>query len=226
MTEVLAHEPSGDAADGELAVVVFRRVLHALRLGGFVGTSEVCRRSGLPADVAQAALDDAVRREWAIHRSGRLVGWNLTAQGRAEGERLLSLQLDRTGTRERVEEAYREFRGLNDAFLALCTDWQLVTVDGETRLNDHTDPDHDAEVLARLDATHAAITPVVGALAGALDRFATYSDRFGAAVERVRAGHTDWFTKPVIDSFHTVWFELHEDLLATLGIERATERSR
>ena len=24
----------------------------------------------------------------------------------------------------------------------------------------------------------------------------------------------------MIDSYHTVWFELHEDLLATLGIER------
>ena len=33
----------------------------------------------------------------------------------------------------------------------------------------------------------------------------------------------EWFTKPVIDSYHTVWFELHEDLLATLGIERASE---
>jgi hypothetical protein len=27
----------------------------------------------------------------------------------------------------------------------------------------------------------------------------------------------------VIDSYHTVWFELHEDLLSTLGIERASE---
>ncbi len=27
----------------------------------------------------------------------------------------------------------------------------------------------------------------------------------------------------MIDSYHTVWFELHENLLATLGIERARE---
>ena len=27
----------------------------------------------------------------------------------------------------------------------------------------------------------------------------------------------------MIDSYHTVWFELHEDLLATLGLERAAE---
>ena len=30
-------------------------------------------------------------------------------------------------------------------------------------------------------------------------------------------------TKPMIDSYHSVWFELHEDLLATLGIERGSE---
>ena len=30
----------------------------------------------------------------------------------------------------------------------------------------------------------------------------------------------------MIDSYHTVWFELHEDLLATLGIERSSEGSR
>ncbi|MDQ1375434.1 MAG: hypothetical protein QOJ09_2772, partial [Actinomycetota bacterium] len=28
---------------------------------------------------------------------------------------------------------------------------------------------------------------------------------------------------PLIDSYHTVWFELHEDLLSTLGIERGSE---
>jgi hypothetical protein len=27
----------------------------------------------------------------------------------------------------------------------------------------------------------------------------------------------------MIDSYHSVWFELHEDLLATLGIERGSE---
>jgi hypothetical protein len=45
------------------------------------------------------------------------------------------------------------------------------------------------------------------------------------ALERTRAGDADWFTKPTIDSYHTVWFELHENLLATLGIERGTEPS-
>ncbi len=47
--------------------------------------------------------------------------------------------------------------------------------------------------------------------------------RLDNALARVQAGDFDWFTTPVIDSFHTVWFELHEDLLSTLGIERSKE---
>jgi hypothetical protein len=39
----------------------------------------------------------------------------------------------------------------------------------------------------------------------------------------VLAGAREWFTRPVIDSYHTVWFELHEDLLSTLGLARASE---
>ena len=41
----------------------------------------------------------------------------------------------------------------------------------------------------------------------------------------MRAGERDWFAKPMIDSYHTVWFQLHEDLLNTLGIERSKEVS-
>ncbi|MBV8161068.1 MAG: hypothetical protein JO265_09110 [Acidimicrobiia bacterium] len=63
-------------------------------------------------------------------------------------------------------------------------------------------------------------------LGSVLDRFGPYGQRLAAAVERVEAGDHDWFTKPLIDSYHTVWFELHEDLLSTLGKERASEESK
>jgi hypothetical protein len=41
----------------------------------------------------------------------------------------------------------------------------------------------------------------------------------------VQGGDLDWFTRPMIESYHTVWFELHENLLATLGIQRAMEQA-
>ena len=53
----------------------------------------------------------------------------------------------------------------------------------------------------------------------------TYNGMVPGPMIRVTEGDRDWFTKPTIDSYHTVWFELHEDLLATLGLERSSERS-
>jgi hypothetical protein len=214
----------GDGVDARIAAIVVRAVLHALRVGGFMDIAAVSARSGLPAELVSVVLDAAEARGWVIHRTGRLVGWNLTGPGRSEGERLLAAEADAAGVRHRVEDAYRGFLALNREFLDLCTDWQLRVVDDETCLNDHSDVEHDAEVLARLEATHVQVVPLLDELSRALPRFGPYSDRLGSALERVRLGHTEWFTKPVIDSYHTVWFELHEDLLATLGIERSAER--
>ena len=67
--------------------------------------------------------------------------------------------------------------------------------------------------------------PICAALKDNLERFATYGDRFTYALKLVLDGEVDWFTKPMIESYHTVWFELHENLLSTLGIDRASESS-
>ena len=99
-----------------------------------------------------------------------------------------------------------------------------VAVDGREVPNDHTDDAHDAAVLAELDAVDDVAGPVCHELGAALERLAGYGPRLAAARARVRAGETDWITKPTIDSYHTVWFELHENLLMTLGIERGQER--
>ena len=70
---------------------------------------------------------------------------------------------------------------------------------------------------------HAEVVPICNDLGAALHRFGGYGARLSHALDRVRGGDTDWFTKPMIDSYHTVWFELHEDLLVTLGIDRHKE---
>jgi hypothetical protein len=64
---------------------------------------------------------------------------------------------------------------------------------------------------------------VLAELGGALDRYRPYRSQLARAVAKVEAGDGEWFTKPVLPSFHTVWFELHEDLLTTLGLDRAAE---
>jgi hypothetical protein len=32
-----------------------------------------------------------------------------------------------------------------------------------------------------------------------------------------------WLTRPMVDSYHTVWFELHEEMIGLAGRTRATE---
>jgi hypothetical protein len=53
-----------------------------------------------------------------------------------------------------------------------------------------------------------------------LDRFAGYDDRFTAALGQAEAGRLSWVDGVGVDSCHTVWIQLHEDLLATLGLQR------
>jgi hypothetical protein len=197
-------------------------VFHGLRLGGFVEPEVVAARYGLPTAEVTELLSSALDAGLARRRDGRVSGWLLTAEGRTEGEQLLAAELDRAGARPTVADAYERFMLINKELLAACTAWQ-VRDEGAGTLNDHSDAAYDAQVIARLGEVDDAVQPICAELAATLERFGSYGPRLAEARARVEGGDVDWFTKPMIDSYHTVWFELHEDLLATLGIERSTE---
>ncbi len=200
-------------------------VLTGLRLQGFAEPDVLAPRAGLSEDEVEKLLDAFERDGLVRHREGRVSGWNLTADGRAEGERVLAAELDALGIRDSLAQAYRGFLAHNGRLLDICTQWQVRDVDGISKVNDHADRVYDAAVFSELREVDAAVRPVVEELASMLERFAGYAPRLQNALDRVAAGEVDWFTKPTIDSYHTVWFELHENLLATLGIERGTEAS-
>ncbi|MGH9185303.1 MAG: transcriptional regulator [Acidimicrobiales bacterium] len=196
-------------------------VLHALRLRGHGEAAVIGALAGLPAAATESELDDLADAGLVAPARGVLTGWALTPAGRAEHRSLLATELDAAGCREKVDAAYRRFGALNQPFLEACTDWQQR--DGVR--NDHTDRAYDVAVLVRLRVLHHDLQPVLDDLEACLDRFAHYRSRFEAAWARIEAGEQDWFTKPMIDSYHTIWFQLHEDLLTTLGLERAKEGS-
>jgi hypothetical protein len=200
-------------------------VLHGLRLKGFAEAGAVAEVVDVPEAEAKSTLDQLVTEELASYRDGRLSGFTLTPAGRHEHARLLSEELDAHGVRDGVHAAYRRFLGHNGTLLEVCTAWQLRDVAGQSTVNDHTDRAYDAGVIEQLADVHGHVAPICDELAGCLRRFSLYGSRLTAALERVRGGDIDWFTKPMIASYHTVWFELHEDLLATLGIERSQEGS-
>jgi hypothetical protein len=115
--------------------------------------------------------------------------------------------------------AYDDFRAVNSDFKRLVTDWQLKGgPDGAP--NAHDDADYDAAVLARLDDVHARTMPIIASAAAQLPRLSAYAAKLAAALGKVKAGETTWLTRPLIDSYHTVWFELHEELIVAVGLTR------
>ena len=209
--------PVGRPSDPQLLV------LHGLRLKGVAPVAAVVEAVGLDAAGAERLVAALAERGLARHHEGLLAGWSLTAAGRAEHERLLAAEAEQAAVRPVVEDAYGHFRQINPGVLGACSRWQVREVAGHPVPNDHADPAYDRAVVGELAALHARARPVCEHLGRALDRYRPYGPRLGYAVERVRAGDTDYFTKPVLPSYHTVWFELHEDLLATLGLDRSDE---
>jgi hypothetical protein len=200
-------------------------VLHTLRLKGFVDADVVAAACTLPEPLVADVLDALAANEFVSHRDGRIQGWTLTNAGRVEGERLLAAELDAVGCRSVVGTAYQRFLRLNEPFLECCTRWQLRDTGGSLDANAHDDLSYDATVIDELDRLDDEVQAICSDLAAALIRFGYYNGRFAVARLRVHDGEHDWFTKPMIDSYHAVWFELHENLLATLNLERVSERS-
>jgi hypothetical protein len=197
--------------------------LHAVRLRGFTDVASAARRFTLdPGAVEELLLDEQALGRVAWSEFAGLGGWSLTDRGRAHGERLLAAELAAVpGGREAVSATFEAFGPLNDRLQGACTGWQLRPRPGDPLAeNDHTDPAWDGLVVAELDALARELVAVVHGLVAVLDRFASYDRRFSAALDRVRAGDGSWVNRTGEDSCHTVWFELHEDLLATLGLPR------
>ena len=198
-------------------------ILHTLRIRGFVELSEIVISTRLKVEEVESHLDSFKENNLVNYREGRIEGWMLTQEGRGRSQQLVTSELESSGFREEINSNYQDFLSSNQKFLSLCTDWQLRTVNGEQEINDHSDTTYDEEVITRLVDINNEIQPVCKSLADSLNRFEGYSRRFSEALHKVQNNESEWFTKPMIDSYHTIWFELHENLLVTLGIERTKE---
>ncbi len=192
----------------------------ALRLKTFSVPEVSAPAVGLdPAVMAQelVALQGA---GLAAFREGRITGWALTKAGREAGAAAVAADLKASGLEARVRPCYEAFLKLNHDMLQVCTDWQMRN---EKTLNDHSDKKYDDGVIATLESIDAKVQPVAVELGALMVRFQAFAPRLTEALNKVKAGGVEWFTKPLIDSYHTVWFEMHEDLLVTLSIDRAKE---
>ena len=147
-------------------------------------------------------------------------GARLTTDGRMAAQALFAADRDRVGA-EVCDAALDAFHELDGRMKAIVTAWQVRDDDGEQRLNDHADAAYDARVLERLDALDADAGAWLAAWPAASRAIAAYRARLAAAAGRVRAGDPSYVASPRVDSYHGVWFELHEDLIRLAGRTRA-----
>ncbi len=181
-------------------------VLHAVRLKGFADTAAIAARFDLDAARVTEELLDAQARGWTTRSAfADLAGWSLTEAGRRENERRLRDERDETGAGAAVAAVHEHFVPLNAEAAQRFTAWQLGSGEQSTH---------------RLADLAGALLPLEARLTAHLHRFTGYHGRFAAALVHAREDPA-WITGMAVDSCHRVWFELHEDLIATLNLTRA-----
>ena len=117
-------------------------------------------------------------------------------------------------------QAYEQFEIINSELKQLITDWQTMEVGGKRVSNDHSDKDYDADIIDRLGDLHERFEPVLDRMIAGLARMKVYKQKLEAALEKAEDGDIDWVSAADVESYHTVWFEMHEDLLRILGHTR------
>lgn len=111
---------------------------------------------------------------------------------------------------------YEQFLRFDAQVKQLTTEWQLA---GATSGGETYNPE-EWRLIDRLVALDEKAGPVVSQLGRTVSRFADYRPRLRKALEQLEGGNREWFSGVKCDSYHTVWWQLHEDQLLTLGIDR------
>jgi hypothetical protein len=172
--------------------------LHALALRGLLAE--------LPGDAV------------ALEAAGLVVstpsGFMLSEAGQAAHDRLLERERAELDS-ERVSAVYERFLAANGPMKAACARWQ-TTADGD---------DSRFEIIGELASCVERAVPPLRRTGEQLPRFAGYAARLQEALAKAEEGEHDYAVSPKVDSVHTVWMEIHEDYLQTLGRSREAEGS-
>lgn len=193
---------------GELAV------LQGIRLKGRVNPAGLAETLGEDPATVRDTVAGLVESGLLVH--DKTV--RLSQQGRARLSELLTAERHGIDAAA-LSAAYNDFRAVNADFKAAVTDWQLKA----GKPNTHDDTGYDAAVLVRVDDVHRRVVPILAATAAQLPRLSNYSVKLQRALDKVKAGDVAWLSRPIIDSYHTVWFELHEELIGAAGLTRESE---
>lgn len=112
-------------------------------------------------------------------------------------------------------EMHRSFRPLDLNLKELASKWQdaIESDSWDKRLT----------CIEDLTKLHENALQFVSSSKVYMDRFDEFGIRLGIALNKICDGETDYFVGVQCDSYHTVWFHWHEDLLRLLQRERDPE---
>jgi hypothetical protein len=187
-------------------------VLHAVRLRGIATPQAVVDMTGLELADIESRLSELVASDLVLERpSKKRPGFVLTESGRDHHAAMLA----DAHTPDQIavlQEHYDGFLAVNGDIKGLSARWQSA---GD---------DERFDLIDKLEDLHEKARPVFTSAGGAVARFGRYGERLGVALEKLD-DDPRYFVSPQVDSYHTVWFECHEDFLLTLGRTRRGEGS-
>ena len=167
-----------------------------------------------PVELVNSVLAGAVAGDRVIDTDGKYM---LSPAGHMIVSSEYSRFCDDLRSDEAFVQAYDQFEIINTELKQLITDWQTMEVGGKRVPNDHSNKDYDADVIDRLGDLHERFEPILGRMITSLARMKVYEQKLGSALEKAEDGDIEWVSAADIESYHTVWFEMHEDLLRVLG---------
>ena len=192
-------------------------VLHAFAIKKFAFIEDVASLTGLDEARVRTLVTEAVTRGRLNEVNGKYL-LTPTAQITLQGVYAKVYAALRGDADFRAD--YEAFERINDELKQLMTDWQTLTIGGETVANDHSDPEYDQRIISRLGGLHDRAERLLERLAQNVPRTGYYSRQLLSALEKTENGDIRWVSDATIGSYHTVWFELHEDLLRVMGLAR------
>jgi hypothetical protein len=158
----------------------------------------------VPGDMTDALLD----ADLLAHTPA---GYLLTEAGHRRHDGLLAAERSGLDT-ERLGQIYQRFLAVNGPMKSASA-------------KPVTDDDARFELLGELGDLVERAGSSLKRTADLLPRFGGYAGRLQAALDRAEDGEWEYLTSPKVDSVHTVWMEIHEDYLQTLGRSREEEGS-
>ena len=194
--------------------------LRGLLVKGLVPADGLAVTISAPASEIKPLLDDLVAKDLVELAAG---AFRLTGSGKLQALSIFETDRERAGGEAFCVAALDGFVALDGRMKDAVTAWQLRNDGPEQTFNDHSDAAYDAAVLERLAALHADAVLWIAPVAERLGRLAGYRVRLERALSLAQAGDQRFVASPRVDSYHSVWFELHEDLIRLSGRRRSDE---